>query len=133
MDFWWVNMKPGKPIAFGTVAGVPLIGLPGNPVSAMIGFELFARPAIHRLRGLPEQEPRSISARLSTAIERKDGRRHYLRVRLRRDSGGVYADLTGDQGSGILTSLVQADGLAVIPEDARRLEAGAEVRVLLLE
>ncbi len=133
MDFWWVNMKPGKPIAFGTVAGVSLIGLPGNPVSAMIGFELFARPAIHRLRGLPEQEPRSISARLSTAIERKDGRRHYLRVRLRRDSGGVYADLTGDQGSGILTSLVQADGLAVIPEDARRLEAGAEVRVLLLE
>ncbi|NLT43428.1 MAG: molybdopterin molybdotransferase MoeA [Anaerolineae bacterium] len=133
MGFWLVNMKPGKPLAFGTVAGVPLIGLPGNPVSAMIAFELFARPAVHRLRGLPVSAPRTIPARLSAAIERKDGRRHYLRVQLRQDDGLTYADLTGDQGSGILTSLVEADGLAIVPEDIHRLPAGAEVQVVLLE
>jgi len=133
IDFWWVNMKPGKPVAFGTVAGVPLLGLPGNPVSAMISFELLARPAIGRLLGLPPSQPASVTARLSAPIARKDGRRHYLRVRLRQDSGSLYADLTGDQGSGILSSLVQADGLAVIPESRSSLPAGAEVQVILLE
>lgn len=133
MDFWWVNMKPGKPVAFGAIAGLPLLGLPGNPVSAMIGFELFARPAVHRLRGLPISPPRAVCARLSAPIERKDRRRHYLRVRLRQDGDSICADLTGDQGSGILTSLVEADGLAVIPEDFHHLPAGAVVQVILLE
>lgn len=133
MGFWWVNMKPGKPMAFGTVAGVPLLGLPGNPVSSMISFGLFARPAIERLLGLPPSEPRSVQARLATPIERKDGRRHYLRVRLHRQGEGYLAELTGDQGSGILSSMVQADGLAVIPEDCSHLPAGATVQVILLE
>jgi molybdopterin molybdotransferase len=133
IDFWWVNMKPGKPLAFGSVGGVPLLGLPGNPVAAMISFDLFARPALRKMQGFTDWTWPELTARLASAIERKDGRRHYLRVRLHRTEDGWQADLTGDQGSGILNSMVQADGLAVIPEQAERLPAGAQVRVLLLE
>ncbi len=132
INFWWVNMKPGKPMAFGTIRGVPLLGLPGNPVAAMISFELFARPMILKMRGYTCWEWPSTTARLREAIERKDGRRHYLRVRLFQGGGGLEAELTGDQGSGILTSMVAAQGLAVIPEDVRHLPAGRSVQVLLL-
>ena len=130
MRFWSLNMKPGRPLAFGVVGGVPLVGLPGNPVSAMIATELFVRPAVLKMQGFTEWPWPELRARLADPIVRKDGRRHYLRVRLRETPGGWEATLTGDQGSGILNSLVQADGLAVIPEDVDHLPAGAEVRVL---
>lgn len=130
MRFWSLNMKPGRPLAFGVVGGVPLVGLPGNPVSAMIATELFVRPAVLKMQGFTEWPWPELRARLTDPIVRKDGRRHYLRVRLRETPGGWEATLTGDQGSGILNSLVQADGLAVIPEDVDHLPAGAEVRVL---
>jgi molybdopterin molybdotransferase len=132
MHFWSLNMKPGRPLAFGVVGGIPLVGLPGNPVSAMIATELFVRPALLKMQGFTEWLWPELRARLTDPIVRKDGRRHYLRVRLRKTPGGWEATLTGDQGSGILSSLVQADGLAVIPEDVDHLPAGAEVRVLLL-
>ena len=130
MRFWSLNMKPGRPLAFGVVGGVPLVGLPGNPVSAMIATELFVRPAVLKMQGFTEWPWPELRARLADPIVRKDGRRHYLRVRLRETPDGWEATLTGDQGSGILNSLVQADGLAVIPEDVDHLPAGAEVRVL---
>jgi len=130
MRFWSLNMKPGRPLAFGVVGGVPLVGLPGNPVSAMIATELFVRPAVLKMQGFTDWPWPELRARLTDPITRKDGRRHYLRVRLRETDGGWEATLTGDQGSGILYSLVQADGLAVIPEDVNHLPAGAEVRVL---
>ena len=130
MRFWSLNMKPGRPLAFGVVGGVPLVGLPGNPVSAMIATELFVRPAVLKMQGFTEWPWPELRARLADPIVRKDGRRHYLRVRLRETADGWEATLTGDQGSGILSSLVQADGLAVIPEDVDHLPAGAEVRVL---
>ena len=130
MRFWSLNMKPGRPLAFGVVGGVPLVGLPGNPVSAMVATELFVRPAVLKMQGFTEWPWPELRARLTDPIVRKDGRRHYLRVRLRETPGGWEATLTGDQGSGILSSLVQADGLAVIPEDVDHLPAGAEVRVL---
>lgn len=133
MHFWSLNMKPGRPMAFGDVGGVPLLGLPGNPVAAMISTRLFARPALLKMQGRRDWSELTIIARLAEAIERKDGRRHYLRVRLRDAEGGLEAELTGDQGSGILNSLVQADGLAVIPEDARHLSAGTDVEVILLK
>ena len=133
IDFWWVNMKPGKPMAFGTIRGVPLLGLPGNPVAAMISFELFARPAILKMLGHTRWEWPSVTARLRETIERKDGRRHYLRVRLLQGENGLEAELTGDQGSGILSSMVAAQGLAVIPEHVRHLPAGSLVQVLLLD
>jgi len=131
IDFWWVNMQPGKPMAFGTIGGIPLLALPGNPVAAMISFGLFGRPAIDRMMGRTAWEWPRTRARLREAIQRKDGRRHYLRARLRQGPNGLEATLTGDQGAGILTSMVQADGLAVIPENCDHLPAGSEVNVLL--
>ncbi|MGB9776894.1 MAG: gephyrin-like molybdotransferase Glp [Anaerolineae bacterium] len=132
MRFWSLNMKPGRPLAFGVVGGIPLVGLPGNPVSAMIATELFVRPALLKMQGFTQWPWPELRARLTDPITRKDGRRHYLRVRLRETPEGWEATLTGDQGSGILFSLVQADGLAVIPEDVDHLPAGAEVRVLVV-
>jgi molybdopterin molybdotransferase len=132
MHFWTLDMKPGRPLAFGVVSGVPLLGLPGNPVAAMISTELFGRPVLLKMQGFREWPWPSVQARLAEPVTRKDGRRHYLRVRLRHTAEGLEATLTGDQGSGILNSLVQADGLAVVPEEAQRLPAGAMVQVLLL-
>jgi len=132
IDFWRVNMKPGRPMAFGYIREVPLLCLPGNPVAAMISFELFARPAILKMRGYSTLEWPSVTASLRTPIERKDNCRHHLRVRLFATKSGWEAELTGDQGSGILTSLVRADGLAVLPEESAHLPAGSYVRVLLL-
>jgi molybdopterin molybdotransferase len=140
MHFWSINMKPGRPLAFGVVGGgavgsgypVPLLGLPGNPVSAMVSTEHFARPALLKMQGFTDWAWPSVRARLADPITRKDRRRHFLRVRLRLVPDGWEATLTGDQGSGILASLVRADGLAVIPEDTQQLPVGAEVEVLLL-
>ncbi len=132
MHFWSLNMKPGRPLAFGVVGGAPLLGLPGNPVAAMISTELFARPALLKMQGFTDWGRPAIRARLTQPIARKDGRRHYLRVRLRQTAMGYEATLTGEQGSGILNSLVQADGLAIVPEDVDHLHVGAEVEVLLL-
>lgn len=133
MDFWWVNMKPGKPLAFGHLGGVPLLALPGNPVAAMLSFHLFGRPAIHKLRGLSSIDEPVICAQLADTIERKDGRRHYLRVWLEEREGQTVAHLTGDQGSGILSSLTRGQGVAVIPESCDHLPAGSIVKVLLLD
>jgi len=147
MHFWSLNVKPGRPLAFGLLSplplregqgegghreGVPLLGLPGNPVAAMVSTELFARPALLKMQGFTDWSRPAVRARLAEPIARKDGRRHYLRVRLQETEAGYQATLTGDQGSGILYSLVQADGLAVIPEEADSLPAGTEVQVLLL-
>lgn len=133
MDFWWVNMKPGKPLAFGRLGEVPLLALPGNPVAAMLSFYLFGRPAVAKMRGLRDWAPPGVMAVLADPIERKDGRRHYLRVRLEEGASQPVARLTGDQGSGILSSLVAGNGVAVIPETCTHLDAGTLVQVLLLE
>jgi molybdopterin molybdotransferase len=132
LEFWWVNMKPGRPLAFGMLGGVPLLALPGNPVAAMLGMLLFGVPAIRRLLGALPQDPPSVRAQLAEPVERKDGRRHYLRVTLADGPDGPVARLTGDQGSGILSSMVRADGLAVILESVERLDAGSIVQVITL-
>jgi molybdopterin molybdotransferase len=132
MHFWSLNMKPGRPLAFGVVGGIPLLGLPGNPVAAMISTELFARPALLKMQGFADWSRPTVQARLTEPIARKDGRRHYLRVRLCQTDAGCEATLTGDQGSGILNSLVQADGLAIIPEEVDQLGTGDTVEVILL-
>jgi molybdopterin molybdotransferase len=140
MHFWSINMKPGRPLAFGVVGSaavgsgrrVPLLGLPGNPVSAMISTEHFARPALLKMQGFTDWPWPTVRARLADPVTRKDNRRHYLRVQLRGTAQGLAAHLTGDQGSGILKSLVEAHGLAVIPETVNELPAGSEVDVLLL-
>jgi molybdopterin molybdotransferase len=133
MQFWQVNMRPGKPLAFGLLrGGVPLIGLPGNPVSAMVSFEQFARPAILKMLGL-----RNLAKPAVRAIADEDlissGRRAYIRVIATLGDGGYHVRATGVQGSGVLTSMAKANGLAVIPEGLRRVEAGSEVEVQMLD
>jgi molybdopterin molybdotransferase len=106
--------------------------MPGNPVSTMISFEMFARPMILALLGAVDAEHEIVTAKLADSITYKDDRRHFLRVRLDKDDSGYVAHLTGDQGSGILKSMVQADGLAIIPEQCSSLQQGTDVQVIIL-
>jgi molybdopterin molybdotransferase len=133
MDFWRVRMKPGKPLAFGRIGGVPLLGLPGNPVSVMVSFELFARPAILKMLGKTKLTKPTVEATLLDEVRRKDDRRHFLRVMLEEREGKYFARLTGGQGSGILLSMVRAQGLAIISEDVDHLPAGERVQVMMLD
>jgi molybdopterin molybdotransferase len=139
MDFWRVRMKPGKPLAFGHLESgdgtdrVPILGLPGNPVSVMVSFEMFVRPALLKMQGADELHRPRVEARLMDAIEHKDERRHFVRVQLVWEDGEYHAYLTGAQGSGILSSMLKANGLAVIPEDWDHAPAGSRVEALLLD
>jgi len=131
MDFWKVNMRPGKPLAFGAYRGIPFIGLPGNPVSAFVGFEVFVRPTLERLNGKMDGSRNTVRVRTGEEIE-SDGRESYLRVKIRTQNGIQTASLTGHQGSGNLLSLVQADALLIIPAGVKCVPAGSEVEAILL-
>jgi molybdopterin molybdotransferase len=133
MDFWRVRMKPGKPLAFGHIGQVPVLGLPGNPVSVMVSFEMFVRPALSKMLGVTDWQRPLVEATLMDAIEHKDERRHFVRVRLVWGHGEYHAYLTGAQGSGILSSMVEANALAIIPEEWDHVPAGAGVHVMRLE
>lgn len=133
LGFWRVRMRPGAPIGFGMLGDMPWIGLPGNPVSAMVTFELFVRPVIRRMLGharlfrqpltVVVEEPVTIGAKLT----------HFLRAVVRvRDDGVLSARLTGPQGSGILTSMARANALLVVPEDRPRTETGGTLHALPL-
>jgi molybdopterin molybdotransferase len=130
VDFWRINLRPGKPLAFGQVGGVPFFGLPGNPVSAMVTFDVFVRPTLLKMGGRPD-DTQMTSAILGENI-RSDGRRSYLRVKLARENGHLVARMTGTQSSGALTSMVAADGLLIVPEDVTEAAAGTEFSVRLL-
>jgi len=132
MHFWQVRMKPGKPLAFGEIQGVPLLGLPGNPVSAMVSFEQFARPAILKMLGKTRLRKPTVEAILEEDVE-SSGRRSFKRAVITKRDGEYYASVTGPQGSGVLTSMVKANGLAVIPEGIRHLKAGERVTVQMLD
>lgn len=131
LDFWKVNMRPGKPLAFGDYHGVPFIGLPGNPVSAFVGFEVFARIALGRLAGLKTAARTQVKVRLAEAVE-SDGRESYLRAVIEDQDGVLSAKLTGHQGSGNLLSLVQANALLVVPAGVKSLAIGAQINAWLL-
>ena len=142
VGFWTVRMRPGKPLAFGTFSVgegdaarvVPHLGLPGNPVSAMMTFELFGRPALFTMLGKPQawERPR-VRAIAEERIARPDPRRFYARAIVERRDGRYHARLTGPQGSGVLTSFALANGIAVVPEDGPAVEPGDEVEVLLID
>jgi molybdopterin molybdotransferase len=133
MQFWQVCMKPGKPLAFGLLhGGVPLIGLPGNPVSAMVSFEQFARPAIRKMLGHKDLEKPSVLAIVDEPLG-NSGRRGFVRVVVSRREGRYHARTTGEQGSGVLTSMAKANGLAIVPEGTLRVDAGSQVRVQMLD
>ena len=139
IDFWTVRMKPGKPLAFGAFEApdgrrVPHLGLPGNPVSSMVAFELFGRPAIFRMLGREGWERPVVRAVARDRIVNTDGRRFFARcIVTTGDDGRRYADLTGPQGSGILTSMSAANGLAVIPEERPRADPGDEIDVMMID
>jgi molybdopterin molybdotransferase len=132
LDFWRVNMRPGKPLAFGNFQGVPFIGLPGNPVSAFVGYEVFVRPAILRLAGMDDTPRKRVTVRVVEDIE-SDGRESYLRAVLDSQNGEWGAKLTGHQGSGNLLSLVQANALLIIPSGVKSLPSGSTVEAWLLD
>jgi len=131
LGFWRVNMRPGKPLTFGNYRGIPFIGLPGNPVSAFIGFEVFIRPALNRLSGLPDDQRETVLCVISEAIE-SDGRESYLRAIIHNEDGVWKAKLTGHQGSGNLHSLVQANALLLLPSGVKSLPVGSEVKAWII-
>ena len=131
LNFWRVNMRPGKPLAFGKYLDKQFIGLPGNPVSAFVGFEIFVRPVLERLSGKLDGSRRKVRVRCEEEID-SDGRESYLRAKIREENGVLFARLTGHQGSGNLLSLVQADALLIIPAGVKCVPAGQEVEAILL-
>ncbi|MBM4381916.1 MAG: molybdopterin molybdotransferase MoeA [Deltaproteobacteria bacterium] len=135
--FWGVEMKPGYPITFGRAQdgeGAFVFGLPGNPVSAMVTFELFVRPLLLRLGGRSDLARPEISAVCGERFSKKPGREHYVRVFLeKRASGDVVARTTGNQSSGVLRSMTLADGLLVFPADASEIADGGRARVIVLD
>jgi molybdopterin molybdotransferase len=119
-------MRPGKPLAFGNYRGVPIVGLPGNPVSAFVGFEVFVYPIMTKLRGLAEWQ-RPVQRVVLEQTITSDGRESYLRSIVYQKRGKLYARLTGHQGSGNLYSLVQANALLIVPSEVKSLPVGAEI------
>lgn len=130
IGFWKINLRPGKPLAFGDIRGVPFFGLPGNPVSVMVTFHVLVAPALRKMAGLPN------TGRVTQAVVgetmRSDGRRTFARVTLTRDGDKLIAHETGTQSSGALMSFVLADGLLVIPDGVREVDAGMVLDVHLL-
>ncbi len=115
INFWRVAMKPGKPQAYGISDGKPIFGLPGNPVSSLVVFELFVRPALLKMAGHTELLRPTFKATLAEPVTNRDGRVNYMRAILKASNGQYTAEMTGPQGSGILHSLVLANGLITIP------------------
>lgn len=133
VDFWKVAIKPGKPLVFGlTPSGAPVLGLPGNPVSAMVTFEVFGRPLVRALMGADNRERPRVPVELGRGVRKKPGRAHYLRARLRRDGGRLIAEPHSKQGSGMLSSMLDVDALVIIPADAGDQPEGTSVEAVLL-
>ena len=142
ITFWTVRMKPGKPLAFGTLKGmdregsprrIPHLGFPGNPVSSMVTFELFARPAMLKMMGKKNLAKPVVEAVLAEPVVNTDGRRIYIRAIVTKHNGQYHARITGPQGSGILTSMSLANGLVIVPEDKPGVKAGDKVQVMMLD
>lgn len=132
LDFWKVNMRPGKPLAFGAYRGIPFFGLPGNPVSSFVSFLVFVRPALKQLCGIETAKTDTVSVVLAEGLE-SDGRESYLRAVVTHENGLLKARLTGHQGSGNLFSLVQANALLIIPSGVKSCPPGSELTAWLLE
>ena len=138
LNFWSIRMRPAKPLAFGVLNDeklakvTPLIGLPGNPVSSMVAFEQFCRPAIRKMLGKKSSLRPTIKATLTDHIYNHDGRRVYARVKIVNEAGSYTATTSGSQESNILTSMAYADGLAICPEDVPVKGPGESVTVIML-
>ena len=132
--FWKVKMRPGAPLAFGLLKGVPWLGLSGNPVSAMVSFELFVRPALRKMQGYPALFRRAVPVTLEEEVSISAKLTHFLRgVVTRQPDGSLTARLTGLQSSGALTSMAKANALIVVPETHTKIPKGGSVNALLLD
>lgn len=132
MEFWKVAMTPGRPFAFGTIHNTLAFGLPGNPVAAMVTFELFVRPALLKMSGGTNLYRPTVWAKLLGDINKTKGRKQFLRMQLFERENQLYANQTGAQGSGILRSMSLADGLAITHENQTLIRAGEDIEVMLL-
>jgi molybdopterin molybdotransferase len=133
LRFWRIRMRPGAPVGFGIVGAVPWIGLPGNPVSTMVTFELFVRPAIRKMLGHTLLFRRVVPVTVGEPVRLGPRLRHYLRAIVRTDNGRLVARLTGPQGSGILTSMALANALLIVPEEQAEVAAGEVLSAIMLE
>jgi molybdopterin molybdotransferase len=133
IEFWRVAMKPGKPLVYGRVGGKPIFGLPGNPVSTMVSFEQFVRPVLLKMMGRRCLFRRTVQAVLKEGLHKQRGLTYFVRVSVKREGDEYVAVLTGEQGSGILKSMVQANGLAILPKDAETISSGERVTVQLID
>ena len=132
IDFWRIRMKPGKPLAAGRISGTPVLGLPGNPVSGLVVFELFGRPLLLAMQGRSDHQRPLVRARASDSIPGDLRRRTYARVLVWQRDGQFHCRPTGAQGSGIMSSLARADALAVIPEGCAQVAPGESVEIQML-
>jgi molybdopterin molybdotransferase len=131
---WQVRMKPGKPLAFGRIGGIPLLGVPGNPVAAAVSFILFGRPAIRTMRGEQDVAQHPIEVVVMDELDNRGHRRHFVRVRLEPATDGPpLAWSVGEQGAGVLSSLAAADALLIVPEALERVEPGTRLQAITLD
>ena len=133
MLFWKVAMKPGKPLAFGRIGKTPIFGLPGNPVSSFVSFEQFVRPSLRKVLGCSDLSHKTVQAKLTRTIYKKPGRLHFLSSIVSWADGEYTVTPAGEQGSGILKSAANANGLLIFPLEAEEIKQGQEVAVQLLE
>jgi molybdopterin molybdotransferase len=133
MHFWQVAMRPGKPLAFGAIESVPLFGLPGNPVSAMVSFEQFVRPSLLKMQGHKKIFRQTAKAICAEEIQKSAGFKHFIRAIVKKEKNQYIASITGDQGSGILKSMVMANALIVMGENETRIKKGSQVTIQLLD
>ncbi len=132
MLFWKVAMKPGKPLAFGHIDKIPIFGLPGNPVSSFVSFEQFVRPSLRKVLGCSDLSHKTVQAKLTRTIKKKAGRLHFLSAIVSWTDGEYTVTPAGEQGSGILKSAANANGLLVFPLEDEKIEEGQQVAVQLL-
>ncbi len=130
--FWGVKFKPGKPLYFGTRGETRFFGLPGNPVSAMVCFELFVRPALMRMTGREDRRRPRMNVYFDDDVRNEFGRMHAMRVSLERTEKGWRAESVGAQGSGLVSSLTKADALALIGPESKGVRAGDPVEAIVL-
>ncbi len=132
VDFWQVALRPGKPLMVGTVEGRPLIGLPGNPVSSLVGVELFVRPAILKMQGRADLERQRLTATTDDALQNPPHLEQYFRGVARRQGDRIRVRLTGDQGSHVLRSMADANCLVVVPQGTAEVRVGEPVQIIPL-
>lgn len=133
INFWRIDMRPGKPVAFGHIGSLPLLGLPGNPVSAAVTFELFGRPVLRKMLGHTRLQRPQIEVIVEDGVRERATRRHYVRAHVEWHTGHFVARTTGNQGSNIMTSLLSANALLIIPPGGAEVKPGETAQALMLD